>query len=80
MDMDGEGLADAIKAASNLNEMERSEPERHEAAEQLLGNWEVRTTFAGNRFTTPQGLIAFSYLGVRTSAHQLVCMPHGHMR
>lgn len=49
MDMDGEGLADAIKAASNLNEMDRSEPERHEAAEQLLGNWEVPATFLGNR-------------------------------
>ena len=54
MDMDGEGLADAIKAASNLNEMDRTEPERHEAAEQLLGNWEVPVTFQGNRaYYTP---------------------------
>lgn len=49
MDMQGEGLDAAIAAASNLNGEERSEPERHEDADSLFSNWEVPTTFSGNR-------------------------------
>ena len=49
MDLQGDGLEEAIAKASNLTEVERPEPERHEAAEQVLGNWEVKVKWLGNR-------------------------------
>jgi antirestriction protein ArdC len=49
MDLQGEGLDEAIKSASNLTEVERPEPERHAAAEAVLGNWQVPVKWLGNR-------------------------------
>jgi len=39
MDMQGDGLDEAIKAASGLTEVERTEPQRHETAELVLSNY-----------------------------------------
>lgn len=47
-DLEGEGLLDAIAAAMG-GQQERSEPERHGLAEQVLGNWPVDVHWLGDR-------------------------------
>ena len=47
-DMQGDGLDEAVAAALDNGPEERTEPERHEAAEAVLGNWEVPVRWMGN--------------------------------
>ena len=48
-DMQGDGLDEAVAAALNNGPEERTEPERHETAEAVLGNWEVPVRWMGDR-------------------------------
>ena len=47
-DMQGDGLDEAVAAALDNGPEERTEPERHEAAEAVLGNWEVPVRWMGD--------------------------------
>ena len=48
-DMQGDGLDEAVAAALDNGPEERTEPERHEAAEAVLGNWEVPVRWMGDQ-------------------------------
>lgn len=48
-DLQGEGLAEAISEALGEGGQDRTEPERHEAAEAVLGNWGCPVRWQGGR-------------------------------